>query len=127
MNLTSAVTALLSFCAFSPQSIAEHALPKRPNILFIIADDQSPFDLRVYDPKSALETPVIDRLAAEGMTFDAAHHMGAWAGGVCTPSRHMIMSGRTVWHIPDKKKFGRNPNASNPRSVPPDLAEYTLA
>ena len=26
---------------------------KRPNILFIIADDQSPFDLKVYNPASA--------------------------------------------------------------------------
>ena len=39
----------------------------------------------------------------------------------------MIMSGRTVWHIPDKKKFGRNPNARDPKLVPPDLAESTLA
>ena len=61
------------------------------------------------------------------MVFDGAYHMGAWAGGVCTPSRHMIMSGRTLWHIPDKSRFGRNPNASNPRLVPPDLADFTMA
>ncbi|MDP7254309.1 MAG: sulfatase-like hydrolase/transferase [Planctomycetota bacterium] len=128
MNLTTIAAALLfSLSSFLLQVQSEDALPKRPNILFIIADDQSPLDLKIYNPKSSLETPVIDRLAAEGMTFDAAHHMGAWAGGVCTPSRHMIMSGRTVWHIPDKKKFGRNPNASNPKAVPLDLAEYTLA
>ena len=72
----------------------------RPNILFIIADDQSPFDLKIYNPKSPLETPTIDRLAAEGMVFDGAYHMGSFAGAVCTPSRHMIMSGRTVWHLP---------------------------
>ena len=93
----------------------------RPNLLFIVVDDQSPFDLKVYNPASSLETPNIDRLAREGMVFDSAYHMGAWAGGVCTPSRHMIMSGRTLWHIPDKSRFGRNPNASNPRLVPPDL------
>jgi choline-sulfatase len=73
---------------------------KRPNILFIIVDDQSPFDLRCYSPQSALETPNIDRLAREGMVFDGAYHMGSFVGGVCTPSRHMIMSGRTVWHLP---------------------------
>ena len=99
----------------------------RPNVLFIVVDDQSPFDLKVYNPASSLETPNIDRLAREGMVFDGAYHMGAWAGGVCTPSRHMIMSGRTLWHIPDKPRFGRNPNASNPRLVPPDLAEFTMA
>lgn len=98
----------------------------KPNILFIIVDDQSPFDLKVYDAKSELETPVIDRLAAEGMVFDAAHHMGAWAGGVCTPSRHMIMSGRTVWHIPDKTKPGRSPLSADPKYVPTDLPDHTM-
>ena len=52
----------------------------RPNILFIIADDQSPFDLKVYNPRSELQTPNIDRLAATGMVFDGAHHMGSWVG-----------------------------------------------
>lgn len=99
----------------------------RPNILFIIADDQSPFDLKIYDPDSPLETPVIDRLAAEGMVFDSAHHMGAWAGGVCTPSRHMVMSGRTLWHIPDKTKPGRSPLSANPKFVPTDLPSHTIA
>ena len=61
---------------------------RRPNILFMIVDDQSPFDLKVYEPNSALQTPVIDRIAAEGMVFDAAHHMGSFMGAVCTPSRH---------------------------------------
>ena len=95
---------------------------KRPNILFIIADDQSPFDLKIYNPGSILDTPVLDNLASEGMVFDGAYHMGSWSGAVCTPSRHMIMSGRTVWHIP-----GRHPNAANRKMVPVDLAENTVA
>ena len=73
---------------------------KRPNILFILVDDESPFDLSIYDPKTPLRTPNIDRLAAEGMVFDGAYHMGSFSGAVCTPSRHMIMSGRTLWHLP---------------------------
>lgn len=75
----------------------------RPNILFILVDDQSPFDLQMYNPHSTLDTPVLDKLAAEGMVFDGAHHMGAFIGGVCRPSRHMIMSGRSVWHLPNVK------------------------
>ena len=39
---------------------------KRPNILFILVDDQSPFDLKAYNPRSELETPTLDRLAAGG-------------------------------------------------------------
>nr|MCS5582659.1 sulfatase-like hydrolase/transferase [Pseudomonadales bacterium] len=99
-----------------------NAAAKRPNILFILVDDQSPQDLKIYNNQSVLDTPVLDQLASRGMVFDGAYHMGAWAGGVCTPSRHMIMSGRSVWHIPDRSKFKRNPNTSSPVLVPPDLA-----
>ena len=82
----------------SNASIADET--KRPNVLFIIVDDQSPFDLQVYDPESMLQTPTLDRLAAEGMVFEGAYHMGSFSGAVCTPSRHMVMSGRTLWHLP---------------------------
>lgn len=98
----------------------------RPNILFVLVDDQSPFDLKVYDPSSKLDSPVIDQLAKRGMVIDGARHMGAWVGAVCTPSRHMIMSGRSVWHIPNRGKQDRNPNASNPKLVPPGLQHSSL-
>jgi choline-sulfatase len=115
-------------------TLTVQAADKRPNILFIIADDQAPHSLKAYG-NTMCQTPHIDRLATEGMVLDGAHHMGAWAGGVCTPSRHMIMSGRTVWHIPDKprgkkkanKASGRNPNEKDPKLVPPDLANFTMA
>ena len=81
-------------------AVARDEKANRPNILFIIADDQSPFDLQVYNPESSLETPNISRLAAEGITIDGAYHMGSFSGAVCTPSRHMVMTGRTVWHLP---------------------------
>ncbi|QEG00324.1 Choline-sulfatase [Stieleria maiorica] len=100
---------------------------KRPNILFILADDQSPFDLQIYNKRSKLETPNLDRLAAEGMVLDAAHHMGSWSGAVCTPSRHMIMSGRSVWHLPNRGRAKQNPNADNPQLVPTDLPDHTMA
>ena len=76
------------------------AEPRRPNILYIIVDDQSPFDFRFYNPASTLHAPAIERLAAEGMVLDAAYHMGSFSGAVCTPSRHMVMCGRSVWHLP---------------------------
>lgn len=99
----------------------------QPNVLLIVVDDQSPFDLKIYNPRSQLQTPNIDRLARDGTVLDAAYHMGAWVGGVCTPSRHMIMSGRTLWHIPDKSGRKRNnPNVENRVLVPSDLAQQTL-
>ena len=92
----------------------------RPNILFILVDDQSPFDLKVYNPKSKLQTPNIDRLATEGMVFDGAYHMGSFSGAVCTPSRHMIMSGRTLWHLPIA------PGAMEKGLCPPALEQNTI-
>ncbi|MEM7236116.1 MAG: sulfatase-like hydrolase/transferase, partial [Planctomycetota bacterium] len=125
-------------------SSASLAADKRPNFLFILTDDQAPQSLKAYGNK-VCQTPNIDRLASEGMVLDGAHHMGAWIGAVCTPSRHMIMSGRTVWHLPSKRRArkprknakpnknagkkpapGRNPNSSNPKLVPPNLAEFTM-
>lgn len=97
------------------------ASAKRPNILFIIADDESPFDLKAYDPQSPLETPNLNKLAAEGMVLDAAYHMGSFSGAVCTPSRHMIMCGRTLWHLPNA------PGARQKELCPPDLPSQTLA
>ena len=109
------------FCATSV-----HAADKRPNILFIIADDQSPYDLKIYDPESPLETPNISRLAAEGMVFDGAHHMGSWSGAVCTPSRHMVMTGRTVWHLPTNKNK-RKKGAKQPEAKPVDRYDPTVS
>lgn len=98
---------------------------KRPNLLFIIVDDQSPFDLKAYNPKSALQTPVIDRLAAQGMTLDGAYHMGSFIGGVCTPSRHMVMSGRTLWHLPASLTSRLFQNYRNDL-CPPNLEQNTI-
>lgn len=106
-------------CGLCPALLSAEEL-KRPNILFIIADDQSPFDLKIYNPNSELQTPALDRLAAEGMVFDGAYHMGAFIGAVCTPSRHMVMSGRTVWHLPI------SPGAAEHNRCPAGLEQQTI-
>jgi arylsulfatase A-like enzyme len=92
---------------------------KKPNILFIIVDDQSPLDLKIYRPESKAHTPNIDRLAREGMTFDGAYQMGSFSGAVCTPSRHMVMCGRTVWHLPNA------PRAKE--TCPPEVIDHVMA
>ncbi|NBP79434.1 sulfatase [bacterium] len=121
--------AFLGLCAGVVRS---GAAAERPNILFIIVDDQSPFDFRFYNPRSTLDAPVIERLAAEGMVFDAAYQMGSFSGAVCTPSRHMVMSGRTVWHlpihpsVPRRKKGEQSPPVAAPH-CPSGLEAHTLA
>ncbi len=109
-----------SFAAAPATSAAAPSAPpaRQPNFLFILVDDQTPFELKAYNPASTLQTPQLDRLAAEGIVFDGAYHMGASLAAVCTPSRHMIMSGRTVWHLP-VSPWGA-------RTSPPELEQQTL-
>tara|TARA_B110000467_G_scaffold155047_1_gene166931 strand:- start:2389 stop:2877 length:489 start_codon:yes stop_codon:yes gene_type:complete len=129
------VAAIAAILHLLPQTSAANN-SDRPNILFIIADDQSPFDLKTYDPNSSLETPTINRLSAEGMTFDAAHHMGSFSGAVCMPSRHMVMTGRTLWHLPKradrktKKVKGLSddtPAPNNTKLNTLDATKYSMA
>jgi len=93
----------------------------RPNFLFILTDDQSPETLSAYGGTEC-HTPNLDRLAAAGIVIRDAHHMGAWAGAVCTPSRTMIMTGRTVWRIPG----ARGPGLQFPRSFHQQAAAQSL-
>ncbi len=62
---------------------------RRPNILFILADDLGYYDLSCMGSEY-YETPNIDRIAKEGMIF--TH--GYATGQVCSPSRASIMSGK---------------------------------
>ncbi len=94
----------------------------RPNFLFIITDDQAPATLSAYGNKIC-QTPNLDRIAAEGVTIDGAYHMGANKGAVCTASRHMVMSGRTLWHVP--VAYARTPEHLK-EHVPPNLEQNTI-
>ena len=69
------------------------AEPKTPNIIFILADDLGYGDLGCYGQKQ-IQTPHIDRLAAEGMRFTQCY-----AGStVCAPSRCCLMTGYHTGH-----------------------------
>jgi choline-sulfatase len=112
------------FCLFFAALYGAPAA-RPPNFLFIITDDQSAFWLKAYEPNSTLRTPVLDRLAARGMVFEQAHQMGAFVSAVCTPSRHMIMTGRTLWHLP--ASLTSRMYADYPASMcPPDIAQQSL-
>ena len=79
-----------------PAASSADAIPERPNILFLFADDYT------YEAIGALgmvdiETPNLDRLHARGTSFSRAYNMGSWSGAVCVASRCMLMTGRTLW------------------------------
>ncbi|MHC4677887.1 MAG: arylsulfatase [Planctomycetota bacterium] len=65
----------------------------KPNIIFILADDLGYGDLGCYGQKT-IQTPNIDRLAAQGMRF-TDHYAGST---VCAPSRCCLMTGLHTGH-----------------------------
>lgn len=66
---------------------------KRPNIVYILADDLGYGDVGCNNPWSKIPTPNVDRLAERGMRFTDAHAGSA----VCTPSRYNLLTGRYAW------------------------------
>ncbi len=78
-------TALLAL----PASRWAMAEPSRPNIVVIMADDLGWQDLHCQGNKR-LDTPALDKLAAEGMRFTDAYA----AAPVCSPTRAAMMTGQ---------------------------------
>jgi arylsulfatase A-like enzyme len=65
------------------------------NILFILADDMGYGDLSCYG-RPDYKTPVLDRMAAEGLKFTDAYA----SAPVCTPTRTAFITGRYPQRLP---------------------------
>jgi arylsulfatase A-like enzyme len=81
------------------KSIAQNT--KKPNIIFIMTDDQSavvPLDSEKriqsrpfgFNGDKEVHTPIIDNLAKNGMIFNSAYV----SSSVCVPSRYTMLTGR---------------------------------
>jgi arylsulfatase A len=66
---------------------------ERPNIIVIYTDDQGFGDASCLNVNAKFQTPNLDRLAAEGISFTNAH----CSDTVCTPSRYGLLTGRYCW------------------------------
>jgi arylsulfatase A-like enzyme len=102
---SAAVVCITMLCsaAVGPTATARAQQPKPPNIVFIFTDDQR------WDTVGALgnpeiHTPNVDRLVQRGFHFNNAYCMGSMVGAVCLPSRTMVMTGRSLWRIPDNPR-----------------------
>ncbi|MHB8897312.1 MAG: arylsulfatase [Thermoguttaceae bacterium] len=102
--MTRPVVALLA-CLFALASQVLGA--DKPNLIWIMADDLGYGDLGCYGQKT-IQTPRLDRMAAEGMRFS---HFYAGAT-VCAPSRSVLMTGQHHGHTRVRGNAGRvNPAA----------------
>ena len=72
-----------------------------PNILFIFADDQRADALGIAS-NPYLKTPHLDALAKKGVRFENCYVMGGHHGAICAPSRAMLMSGKSLFHVYDR-------------------------
>jgi arylsulfatase A-like enzyme len=72
--------------------------PPRPNVVFLLSDDQR-FDTIAALGNRDIRTPHLDRLVKDGFAFTHAFIMGSQEPAVCVPSRAMMMTGRTLFHV----------------------------
>lgn len=76
------------------QNRKENLIQSTPNILFVIADDQSFAHASAYGDK-AVKTPAFDRVAGEGVLFTNAFS----ASPGCSPSRAALLTGKNCWQL----------------------------
>ena len=77
---------VLMTLSLSYPAAAENEQPERPNIVLIMADDLGFSDLGCYGGE--IDTPSIDRLAAEGLKFSQFYNCG-----VCRTTRAALITG----------------------------------
>ncbi|KAL5333933.1 alkaline-phosphatase-like protein [Aspergillus crustosus] len=87
---------------------------KKPNILYIMADQMAAPLLAFHDKESRIKTPNLNRLAEEGVVFDSAYCNAP----LCAPSRYVMVTGQ----LPHK--IGAYDNAADLPADVPTYAHY---
>ena len=86
---------IATVAALARRTIAAAPARRRPNILYIMADDLGYADLSCYG-RPDIRTPNIDRLATQGMRFTSAYANSA----VCSATRTALITGRYQYRLP---------------------------
>ena len=101
------VLALIAALAlFTPARAGE---PKKPNIIYILADDLGYGELGCYGQKK-IKTPNLDKMAAKGLRF-TQHYAG---NAVCAPSRCVLMTGLHSGHAQVRDNKAMKPDGQQP-------------
>ena len=120
-NLIASVSLILvhSIC-FSQTTIAA----QRPNIVLLFADDQRADTIGAHG-NPHIQTPNLDRLAAEGYSFRRNYCAGSFSGAVCVASRAMLMTGRHWMNLPANKPQSNWGDAATLPSLLSSSGNYT--
>ena len=111
-ELLFAVALAIPCCFAASLHAAEPA--RKPNIVFILADDLGYGDLSCYGQQK-FKTPNIDRLAAGGMKFTANYS----GHNVCAPARCALLSGKHPGHgYIRENRGGLGPGGEGQEPVP---------
>jgi arylsulfatase A-like enzyme len=106
--------ATVTTTALAASGLAQPA-PKRPNVLFILADDLGYGDLSGYG-RPDYQTPVLDRLASQGVKFTSNYAVAP----VCTPTRCGYVTGRYPQRLPVGLEEPLTPVSPPDVGLPPD-------
>src|SRR5574340_1009205 len=98
------MTSRREFLGGAAAGLATAAPGRKPNIVYIMADDLGWGDVGC-NGQDKIRTPNIDRLAAEGMRFTDAYS----GCTVCAPCRSVLMTGLHMGHTPIRSNGGGVP------------------
>ncbi len=93
--------AVLRFSALALSVLSLPAAQPRPNVLLIYTDDHRYTGVHALGGEP-VQTPHLDRLAADGIAFTRAYLMGSFQGATCIPSRATLLTGRQLFHLRDQ-------------------------
>ena len=80
------VLILMSACSSSQQKNKKNETQSKPNIILLVADDLGFSDIGPFG--GDIQTPVLDKLAKEGMLFSSFHVLPT-----CSPTRSVLLTG----------------------------------
>ena len=89
---------LTAVAAFPLEAAGQPAPTRKPNILFLLADDMRADTIAAHG-NPHINTPNLDSLVRRGFSFRGNYIFGGNSGAVCVPSRAMLMSGKTWFHV----------------------------
>ncbi|MFN0119159.1 MAG: sulfatase-like hydrolase/transferase [Blastocatellia bacterium] len=94
----------ITLCLLLSLTLAAHTLAQparnaqKPNVLFLFADDMRADTIAAHG-NPHIKTPNLDGLVRNGFSFRGNYIFGGNNGAVCVPSRAMLMSGKTWFHM----------------------------